>query len=111
MAHDDINQLVELIESYRDTINSTRDLYIANVSLLLSDTMRILTIFSLILLPLTFIVGIYGMNEPDVSHLNIIPAGFVIVILTMGVIALLLLLFFKHKQWIFIKEREESVLS
>jgi len=111
MAYDDINQLIELIESYRDTINSTRDLYIANVSLQLSDTMRILTIFSVILLPLTLIVGIYGMNGLDLSHLNNIPAGFVIVILTMGVIALLLLLFFKHKQWIFIKEREESVLS
>ena len=111
MAYDNINQLIELIESYRDTINSTRELYIANVSLQLSDTMRILTIFSVILLPLTLIVGIYGMNGLDLSHLNNIPAGFVIVILTMGVIALLLLLFFKHKQWIFIREREESVLS
>jgi len=84
-------------------------LYTANVSLQLSDTMRILTIFSVIILPL--IVGIYGMDGLDLSHLNNIPAGFVIVILTMGVIALLLLLFFEHTQWIFIKEREESVMS
>jgi len=104
MAYDDINQLIELVESYGDTINSTRDLYIANVSLQLSDTMRILTIFSVILLPLTLIAGIYGMNGLDLSHLSNIPAGFVTVGLTMGVIALLLLLFFKQKQWIFIKE-------
>ena len=110
MAYDDINQLIELVESYGDTINSTRDFYIANVSLQLSDTMRILTIFSVILLPLTLIAGIYGMNGLDLSHLSNIPAGFVTVGLTMGVIALLLLLFFKQKQWIFIKESEERIL-
>jgi magnesium transporter len=88
------NQLIELIESYGDTINLTRDLYIANVSLQLNDTMRILTIFSVILLPLTLISGIYGMNGLDLSHLSNIPSGFVTASLTMGVIALLLLLFF-----------------
>lgn len=63
IAYDDITQLIELVESYRDTINSTRDLYLANASLQLSDTMRILTIFSVILSPLTLIAaGIYGMN-------------------------------------------------
>ena len=65
IAYEDINQLIELIESYQDTINSTRDLYLANVSLQLNDTMRILTIFSVILLPLTLIAGIYGMNGLD----------------------------------------------
>ena len=44
IAYDDIGQLIELVESYGDTINSTRDLYIANISLQLNDTMRILTI-------------------------------------------------------------------
>ena len=45
MAYDNITQLIELVESYRDTINSVRDLYIANISLQMNDTMRILTIF------------------------------------------------------------------
>ena len=94
MAYDDTNQLIELMESYGDTINSTQDLYIANVSLQLNDTMRILTIFSVKLLPLTLIAGIYGMNGLDLSHLSNILSGFVTASLTMGVIALLLLLFF-----------------
>lgn len=109
MAYDDINQLIDLVESYRDTINSTRDLYIANISLQLNDTMRILTVFSVVLLPLTLIAGIYGMNGLDLSHLTSIPAGFVTVILVMGVIALLLMLFFKQRQWIFIKHGEERM--
>ena len=45
MAYDNITQLLELVESYRDTINSIRDLYIANISLQMNDTMRTLTIF------------------------------------------------------------------
>jgi magnesium transporter len=104
IAYDDINQLIELIESYGDTINSTRDLYIANVSLQLNDTMRILTIFSVILLPLTLIAGIYGMNGLDLSHISNIPVGFTTVIFTMGIIVLVLLLFFKQKQWILVKK-------
>ncbi len=70
LAHDDINQLIELVESYRDTINSTRGMYMANVSLQLNDPMRILTIFSVILSPLTLMAGIYGMSGLDLSHLS-----------------------------------------
>lgn len=106
IVYDDINQLIDLIESYRDTINSTRDLYIANVSLQLNDTMRVLTIFSVILLPLTLITGIYGMNGFDLTTLNKIPSGFEIVSITMVTISLLLVLYFKRKNWILSKEAE-----
>lgn len=106
IAYDDINQLIELIESYQDTINSTRDLYLANVSLQLNDTMRILTIFSVILLPLTLIAGIYGMNGLDLTKLGNVPVGFIIVVITMIIVIILLLVFFKHKRWILVKEEE-----
>ena len=111
IAYDDINQLIELIESYGDTINSTRDLYIGNISLQLSDTMRILTIVSVILLPLTLITGIYGMNGLNLTKLNEMPQGFIIVILTMVLIIILLLFFFKRKEWLFIKEEKEEQLK
>ena len=104
IAYDDIGQLIELVESYGDTINSTRDLYIANISLQLNDTMRILTVFSVILLPLTLIAGIYGMNGLDLTKLSDIPQGLLIVLVTMALISILLLIFFKRKQWIFTKE-------
>jgi magnesium transporter len=104
VAYDDIEQLIQLIESYGDTINSTRDLYIANISLQLNDTMRILTVFSAIILPLSLITGIYGMNGLDLSKLSDIPQGLIIVLVTMVLISILLLVFFKRKQWIFTKE-------
>ena len=62
MAYDNITLLIELVESYRDTINSVRDLYIANISLQMNDTMKTLTIFASILLPLTIVASIYGTN-------------------------------------------------
>jgi magnesium transporter len=104
IAYDDIGQLIDLVESYGDTINSTRDLYMANISLQLNDTMRILTIFSVILLPLTLIAGIYGMNGLDLTKLSDIPQGLLLVLVTMALISILLLIFFKRKQWIFSKE-------
>jgi magnesium transporter len=100
IVYDDINQLIVLVESYRDTINSTRELYIANVSLQMSDTMKTLTIFSAILLPLTFISSMYGMNGLDLQNFFDFPIGFAIVLGTMGAITVGLFIFFKKKQWI-----------
>jgi magnesium transporter len=100
IVYDDINQLIDLVESYRDTINSTRELYIANVSLQMSDTMKTLTIFSAILLPLTFISSIYGMNGLDLQNFFDFSIGFAIVLATMGAITVGLFIFFKKKRWI-----------
>jgi magnesium transporter len=100
IVYDDISQLIDLVESYRDTINSTRELYIANVSLQMSDTMRTLTIFSAILLPLTFISSIYGMNGVDLQNFFGFSTGFAMVLALMGAITVGLFLFFKKKQWI-----------
>ncbi len=100
IVYDDINQLIEMVESYRDTINSTRELYVANVSLQMSDTMKTLTIFSAILLPLTFISSMYGMNGLDLQNFFDFPMGFAIVLGTMGAITVGLFIFFKKKQWI-----------
>ncbi len=110
MAYDNITQLIQLVESYRDTINSTRDLYIANISLQMNDTMRILAIFSAIVLPLTFISGVYGMNGLDLNNINSLPLGFAIVILTMALIVGILFLFFKKKQWILAKQDTDEIL-
>jgi magnesium transporter len=115
MAYDNITQLIQLVESYRDTINSTRDLYIANISLQMNDTMRVLAIFSAIVLPLTFISGVYGMNGYgmnglDLNNINSLPLGFAIVIITMAIAVGVLFLFFKKKQWILTKQDTDDIL-
>jgi magnesium transporter len=99
IAYDDTYQLIDLVESFRDTINSTCDLYIANLSMQMNDTMRTLTIFTAILLPLTLITGIYGMNGLDLTDISKIPIGFMIVVITMIIMAAFLW-FFRQKQWL-----------
>ena len=103
MAYDNITQLIELVESYRDTINSVRDLYIANISLQMNDTMRTLTIFASILLPLTLVASIYGMNELNLNKLTELPSGFIIVLITMMIITSALFYLFSKKKWVKIR--------
>ncbi len=70
--------------------------------------MRVLTIFTVILLPLTLIAGIYGMNGVDLSNLESVSTGFFIVIMIMASTAIGLLLFFIKKQWILVRPRARS---
>jgi len=108
MVYDDISQLIDFVESYEGTINSIRELYVAKVSLQINDTMRVLTIFTVILLPLTLIAGIYGMNGLDLNKLDSLPAGFILVIIVMAIVGAGLFIFFVQKQWILVREKNVS---
>jgi magnesium transporter len=102
MVHDDITQLIDFTESYESTINSIRELYVAKVSLQINETMRILTIFTVVLLPLALIAGIYGMNGIDLKNITEIPLGFLVVLATMAVTVIAFVAFFIRKRWIVI---------
>ncbi|MFZ3106608.1 MAG: CorA family divalent cation transporter, partial [Candidatus Hydromicrobium sp.] len=81
----------ELIEGVHD----------AHQSLLtnkINDIMRILTIFSVIILPLALISGIYGMNI--VLPLERNPSAFIIIVVVMIIISIGMLVYFKYKDWI-----------
>ena len=104
ILYNNVDELVHLIESHKDTINSIRELYIANVSLQMNDTVKTLTIFSAILLPLTFITSFYGMNGVDLNNFSNLPFGMILVSMTMVIILSILILFFRKKQWILRKK-------
>jgi magnesium transporter len=106
MVYDDITQLIAFVESYEGTINSIRELYVAKVSLQINDTMKVLTIFTVILLPLTLIAGIYGMNGIDLNKISEFPSGFILVIITMVAVGLGLLVYFVKKQWLLVRDKE-----
>ena len=103
IVYDDINQIIDLVESYRDTINSTREIYAGSISLQLNDTMRILTIFSSILLPLTFLTSIFGMQGFDLHNIHSIPQGFTVLLIAMAVVSIAMFYMFWKRQWIFVK--------
>jgi magnesium transporter len=109
MVYDDISQLIDFVESYESTINSIRELYVTKVSLQINETMRVLTIFTAILLPLGLIAAIYGMHGIDLKNITEMPAGFLIVLITMAFIVIGLVLFFVKEGWIlFGKTNNES---
>ena len=107
IVYDDITQLIDFVESYEGTINSVRELYVAKVSLQINETMRVLTIFTVILLPLALIAGIYGMNGIDLKNITEIPLGFLVVLATMAFMVVGFVLFFINKRWIVLR-RENS---
>ena len=108
MVYDDISQLIDFVESYEGTINSIRELYVAKVSLQINETMRILTIFTAILLPITLIAGIYGMNGLDLKNLTQVPTGFLFVLVSMACIVIGLIVFFVRKGWIVVGKQNPS---
>jgi len=64
-VQDDVVQLVELVETYRDLVGGTRDIYLNSLSMSTNEVMKRLTVVATIILPLTFVVGVYGMNFSD----------------------------------------------
>ena len=85
--HDEVTQLIDMIESYRETMNSTREVFAGSISLRMSDTMRILTVFSLVLLPLSFVIGTFSMSGFDLENVSYIPGGFSVVACVLSAIA------------------------
>lgn len=70
-CYDHTVQIMDVIETYRELLSSLMDVYLSIVSNKMNEIMKILTVISTIFIPLTFIVGIYGMNfNPDASPFN-----------------------------------------
>lgn len=104
MMHDDVTQLIDMVESYRDTMNSTREVFAESISLRMNDTMRILTVFSVMLLPLSFVTGVFSMSGFNLENVSDIPRGFAIIAVSLAGIAAILLFTFWKREWIFVRE-------
>jgi len=74
-------------------------IYLSEVSTRMNEIMKMLTIIATIFIPLTFIVGVYGMNFKYMPELEY-RYGYFIVWGVMIVIALLLIFYFKRKKWL-----------
>ena len=61
-AYDHSIQIIDLIENYKEITSNMLDIYLSMVSNRMNEIMKVLTIISVIFIPLTFIAGIYGMN-------------------------------------------------
>ncbi len=96
---DHINQLIETLDSYRDLTTGLVDVYLSTASNRMNSVMKTLTVFSAIFMPLTFIVGVYGMNFHYMPELET-HHGYFVVWGVMLVITAGMLLYFRRRGWI-----------
>lgn len=97
--YDHTIQVMDTLESYRDLLASIQDLYLSVLSYRMNDVMKVLTVMSTIFIPLTFIVGVYGMNFEFMPELHS-QWGYPVVWLFMILTAVGMLFYFRHKRWI-----------
>lgn len=88
----------EIAEDHLEVINGLADMANALVSYRLNEVMQILTVISVIMLPLTLLSGIYGMNI--ILPLQDAPASFLLIIGLMFAIAFSMLSYFRHRGWL-----------
>ena len=65
----------------------------------MNEVMKVLTIIATIFIPLTFIAGVYGMNFEHMPELGW-RYGYFMILGLMGLLALIMLAFFKKKSWL-----------
>ncbi len=97
--NDHVFQAIDTLEIYRDSITGVLDIYLSSMSNKMNDIMRLLTVISTIFIPLTFIVGIYGMNFKYMPELDS-PLGYPIVWGFMILLSTAMIWLFKRKKWL-----------
>ena len=105
-CYDHTIQSMEILEIYREVVSNMFDVYLSSLSNRINDIMRILTIIATIFIPLTFIVGVYGMNfginskspwaMPELNWYY----GYPLLWLIMFCITGAMLYYFKRKKWL-----------
>jgi magnesium Mg(2+) and cobalt Co(2+) transport protein (corA) len=98
-VYDHILQITESLESYRDLNSNLRDLYLSNMSNKMNNVMKTLTIISTIFIPITFLVGIYGMNFVNMPELHF-RYGYYILWGVCVTVAVIMLMMFRRKKWL-----------
>lgn len=94
--HDQLTRLVDLVENYREMAISILDVYLAMTNNRLNETMRFLAVFTAVLMPMTVITGVYGMNFEHMPELRAVW-GYPMVLGTMAVTSFLVVRFFRKR--------------
>lgn len=98
-VYDHTIQVIDTVESYRDLIGGLLDIYLSTLSNRMNSVMKVLTIFSTIFMPLTFIAGIYGMNFDFMPELRW-KYGYPVSLAVMLAISIAMLFYFRRKRWL-----------
>ena len=103
-TYDHAMQLVEIVETYRELSMEMLDLYLSSLSNRTNEVMRVLTIISTIFIPLSFLVGVWGMNFDQNSPWNMpelrFRYGYPVALAAMAAVVIGLLYVFRRKKWL-----------
>ena len=104
-VHDHLVRITDLAENYRDLVSGLFDIHFSVVANRANDVMKTLAVVSAIILPLSLIAGIYGMNFENMPELHS-QNGYYLTMAVMVILAVVLLVYFWRKGWIFQPEEE-----
>ena len=104
-VYDHTTQLIDLVETYREICTDMRDFYMSTVSNRMNEIMKVLTIIATIFIPLSFVVGIWGMNfNTEASPWNMPELnwyfGYPMALAVMAAVAGGMLVFFYRRGWL-----------
>lgn len=99
-VHDHLQRISDLAEGYRDLVAGLFDIHFAVIGSRTNDVMKTLAVVSAIILPLSLIAGIYGMNFDYMPELKT-TTGYFVVLGAMALLAIVLLVYFWRQGWIF----------
>ncbi len=68
--YDHTIQIMDMVETYRDTLSGLQDLYLSELSYKMNNVMQVLTIMATIFIPCSFLAGVYGMNFENLPELH-----------------------------------------
>jgi len=88
----------DLTEDYGELIDGLSKTFDSLQANRINEIMKILTFFSAILLPLTFITGLYGMNVPLPLKDN--PLSFILILVIMLIVVVTMLYYFRRRKWL-----------
>lgn len=97
-VYDHVIHLIDSLDTYKDLTSTMMDLYMNTINYKMNEVMKLLTIITTIFIPLSFIAGIYGMNFSNMPELRT-ENGYFVILGIMGVLFILMILYFRYKKW------------
>jgi magnesium transporter len=96
---DNVLRLTDAVDQQRDQLANVKDTYLSVISQRTNEIMKVLTLFSAVMLPLTFIAGVYGMNFEHMPELST-KYGYFFVLGVMVAVGVGMIWLFRRKHWI-----------
>ena len=98
-VYDHTVQVIDTVETYRDLLSGMLDLYLSSISNRTNEIMKFLTVIGTIFMPLTFLVGVYGMNFKHMPELEW-HSGYFMLWGLMIVLSVAMIIYFRRKRWL-----------